>query len=77
MNIWVFLIFTALGAMVWNIILAFLGWWLAQHVSLDMLYTSVEKYNSYLTMGGLALLVLCVAYLVYNAFKGGKKEKAQ
>lgn len=69
MNIWVFCLFTALGAMVWNAILAFLGWWLAQHVSLDQLYESVEKYNSYLTIGGLILLVLCVIYIIYNAFR--------
>lgn len=78
MNIWVFCLFTALGAMVWNAILAFLGWWLAQHVSLDQLYESVEKYNSYLTIGGLILLVLCVIYIIYNAFrKKSNKEESK
>lgn len=72
MNIWVFMIFTSLGAMVWNGILAFLGWWLSRHVSLDELYVSVEKYNSYLTIGGLCILVLCVLYIIY---KGLKKKK--
>lgn len=61
MNIWVFCLYTTLGAMVWNGILAFLGWWLAQKVSLDDLYEAVEKYNSYLTIAGLVLLLLCVA----------------
>ncbi|MDE6135700.1 MAG: DedA family protein [Muribaculaceae bacterium] len=69
MNIFVFMIFTGLGALVWNGILAFLGWWLAQHVSLDQLYQSVEKYNGYLTIGGLCLLVVCVLYIIYNAFR--------
>ncbi|MDE5628629.1 MAG: DedA family protein [Muribaculaceae bacterium] len=73
MNIWIFMLFTALGALVWNVILASLGWWLSLHVSLDELYNAVEKYNSYLTMGGFALLLLCIAYLVYNAFKNHKK----
>lgn len=72
MNIWVFCLYTTLGAMVWNGILAFLGWWLAQKVSLDDLYEAVEKYNSYLTIAGLVLLLLCVAYIVYNAFKTKK-----
>lgn len=72
MNIWVFSLYTTLGAMVWNGILAFLGWWLAQKVSLDDLYEAVEKYNSYLTIAGLVLLLLCVAYIVYNAFKTKK-----
>ena len=72
MNIWVFCLYTTLGAMVWNGILAFLGWWLAQKVSLDDLYEAVEKYNSYLTIAGLVLLLLCVAYIVCNAFKTKK-----
>lgn len=72
MNIWVFCLYTTLGAMVWNGILAFLGWWLAQKVSLDDLYSAVEEYNSYLTIAGLVLLLLCVAYIVYNAFKTKK-----
>ncbi len=72
MNIWVFCLYTTLGAMVWNGILAFLGWWLAQKVSLDDLYIAVEEYNSYLTIAGLVLLLLCVAYIVYNAFKTKK-----
>ncbi|MDE6207809.1 MAG: DedA family protein [Muribaculaceae bacterium] len=75
MNIWTFCIFTALGALVWNCILAGLGWWLSLHVSLDELYTAVEKYNSYLTYAGFALLAACVAYIAYNAAKGNKTEK--
>lgn len=73
MNIWSFCLFTALGAMVWNGILAFLGWWLAQKVSLNDLYDAVEKYNSYLTIAGLCILVLCVIYILYNAFKTKNK----
>lgn len=72
MNIWIFCLYTTLGAVVWNGILAFLGWWLAQKVSLDDLYSAVEEYNSYLTIAGLVLLLLCVAYIVYNAFKTKK-----
>ena len=78
MNIWVFCLFTALGALVWNAILALLGWWLSLHVSLSQLYDAVEKYNSYLTIGGLCLLGICIIYIVYNAFKGKKNtEKAK
>ncbi len=75
MNIWLFCIFTAPGALRWNGILAFLGWWLAQHVSLAGLYDAVEKYNGYLTVGGLILLGLCILYIIYNAFKGKKTDK--
>ena len=72
MNIWMFIIFTGLGALVWNAVLAVLGWWLSRQVSLDQLYESVEKYNSYLTMAGVGILVLCVLYILYNAFKTKK-----
>ncbi len=72
MNIWVFVLFTGLGALVWNAILAVLGWWLSRQVSLDQLYAAVEKYNSYLTLAGLAILVICVMYILYNAFKKKK-----
>lgn len=74
MNIWVFILFTTLGALVWNAVLAGLGWWLSRQVSLSQLYDAVEKYNSYLTVGGLVLLGLCVIYILYNAFKGKKKD---
>ncbi|MDE6277045.1 MAG: DedA family protein [Muribaculaceae bacterium] len=69
MNIWKFSFYTGLGALVWNAILAGLGWWLAQHVSLGSLYDAVEKYNSYLTIAGFALLGVCIIYIVWHAFK--------
>jgi len=75
MNIWVFCLYTSLGALVWNAILAGLGWWLSMHVSLDELYAAVEKYNSYLSLGGLILLLACVAYILYNAFKKKDTKK--
>lgn len=69
MNIGAFVIFTALVAMVWNCILAALGYWLGKTVPLAMLYESVEKYNHYFTVGGLILLLLCLLYILWNALK--------
>lgn len=66
MNIGVFTIFTGLGALVWNSILAALGWWLASVVTLDSLYETVEHYNKYLSMGGLVLLVICIVFIVWR-----------
>lgn len=68
MNIVVFIIFTSLGALLWNSILGALGYWLGKTVPLNTLYDKVEQYNSYLSWGGLALLVLCIAYMAYKAF---------
>lgn len=73
MNVAQFAIFTALGALLWNAILAALGYWLSLHVSPDMLFDKVEQYNRYLTWGGYALLAVCILYILYNAFK--KREE--
>ena len=74
MNIWIFIIFTGLGALVWNAILAGLGWFLAKSVSIDSLFAAVEEYNSYLSLGGLILLLLCVIFIAWNAFKPKKQS---
>lgn len=69
MNIGIFAIFTGLGALVWNAVLAFLGWWLAKSVPLADLFEQVEKYNEYLTYAGLGLGAFCVLFIIYKAFK--------
>lgn len=74
MNIWLFCLYTSLGALVWNAILAFLGWWLAQSVTTDQLFDAVEKYNSYLTVAGYSLLGLCIIYIAWHAMRGRKKQ---
>lgn len=66
MNLGVFCIFTALGAGIWNAVLAVLGWWLGRTVPLDELFNQVEKYNDYLTWAGLAIGVICLGVIVYN-----------
>ena len=75
MNIGVFALFTTLGAGIWNIVLAGLGYWLSLHVSREELFDAVEKYNSYLTYAGYAIGVFCVAYILWNAFKTKKTTK--
>lgn len=74
MNVVQFAVFTALGALVWNAILAGLGYWLSLHVSPDMLFDKVEEYNRYLTWGGYALFGICVIYILWNAFRNKKAK---
>lgn len=69
MNIFSFLFFTMLGALVWNIVLTLLGYWLAKSVPYDMLFQTIENYNVYFTVGGIALGVICVLIIIWNAFK--------
>lgn len=67
-----FALYTTLGALVWNIVLAALGYWLGHTVSLTKLFDTVEYYNTYLSIGGIILLVLGVAYLLFQAFRPQK-----
>lgn len=69
MNVGKFVIFTGLGALVWNCVLAALGYWLGLAVPREQLYARVEEYNDYLTWVGLAIGVACVGVIVYNALK--------
>ncbi len=74
MNVAKFVIYTGLGALTWNIVLGALGWWLGTMVSREQLFSKVEEYNGYLSYAGVALGVVCVIIIVYNAFKPRRKE---
>lgn len=67
MNFWKFALFTSMGALVWNIVLALLGYILHLSVPKDVLFEYIEKYNSYLTISGVALLVILIAFFVVKS----------
>lgn len=75
MNVLKFAIFTSLGALVWNAVLAGLGYWLAQTVTPDQLFDKVEEYNKYLTWAGYTLALICVAYILWNALRPHNKPE--
>lgn len=77
MNIGVFTLYTTLGALLWNAILGGLGYWLSLYVPFKDLEQAIIKYNHYLTLAGLGLLVLCVAYIAYRVLNGRKKKVAE
>lgn len=72
MNVGIFVLFTGFGALLWNIILASLGWWLSTIVKLDDLYVKVEEYNTYLTYFGLAIAIFCILFIIRNIYKHKK-----
>ncbi|MDD2489114.1 MAG: DedA family protein, partial [Bacteroidales bacterium] len=64
-----FIFFTTLGALVWNIILAVLGY--LAHGQADL----ISKYSSELSYILLGLGILFVIYLVYSNFVKKKSNK--
>lgn len=74
MNILQFAIFTSLGALVWNSVLAALGYWLSINVAPAQLFEKVEQYNQYLTWIGYAIGALCLLFILWNAFKPKKNS---
>jgi membrane protein DedA with SNARE-associated domain len=66
MNFWVFLLFTFLGAAIWNSILAVLGYLAKGQQDI------IEKYSSELSYILLGLGILFVLYLIYNGIKKKK-----
>lgn len=75
MNIGVFTLYTTLGALLWNIILGALGYWLSLSVRPDKLHDSIEQYNRYLTWAGLALLAVIVIYMAFKVLGSRRSKK--
>lgn len=69
MNILTFTVFTFLGGLIWNAILAALGYWLSLTVPPEDLFDKVEQYNGYLTWAGFVLAGVILAYILFNAFR--------
>ena len=66
MNLAKFVLYTSLGAGVWNIVLASLGYWLSTFIPKDQLYVQIEHYNQYLTYFGYGIGVVVVLSVSYT-----------
>lgn len=64
-----FLLFTFLGAGIWNSILATIGYYLQSVVPEDQLMGQVEKYSEELKIVIIAVVVLVVSFLAYKGLK--------
>lgn len=74
MNILKFIFYTFLGALIWNIVLALLGYWLGKTVPYSQLFGAIEQYNGYLTVIGLTLGLCCVLFIIYNTLRRKKNN---
>ena len=73
MNFGKFIIFTTLGAAIWNVVLCWLGVFLHGFVPEDALREQIEHYNSYLSYAGYAIGLACVIFILWQFFKPKKK----
>lgn len=69
MNIRSFLLFTTIGAGIWNSILAVGGWYMQSFVSEDELTNAINEYSGELKIIFIALGAVIFGYLLYKAFK--------
>ena len=72
MNFPKFLLYTTLGAGLWNIILAAIGYYLESVVPRDMLMSRVKEYSSQISILFIVFGIFVVLFLVYQAFKKRK-----
>ena len=72
MNLANFRIFTALGALIWNVALAAVGYILTTIPGIEtkeQLLSKIEEYNHYLTYIGLAIGGICIIFIIWNLVK--------
>ena len=69
MNIAKFALFTAIGAGVWNAVLATMGYFLEAVVPEEQLIATVTKYSHEIGYGIIAVVAIALAYLIYKGVK--------
>ena len=69
---------TIIGAGIWNVVLAALGYLLYRVVPDDsQFFAQLEHYNHYLKIAGFALLGLVIIYIIYKVMKNKKKNAVE
>ena len=69
----IFLLYTTIGAFVWNCILAALGWYLSTVVPEDQLHDKIVEYSDYIKYAIIAIVLVVVIYFAFNHFIKKKK----
>ncbi len=77
MNFAKFIIYTTIGAGVWNSILAAMGWYLHSFVPKNQLDTKITEYSEYIKAVIIAAVLLAIAYFIIRAIiKNSHKNAA-
>ena len=69
MNIAKFALYTAIGAGVWNAVLAAIGYFLESVVSEEQLVATATKYSHEIGYAIIAVVVLALAFIIYKGVK--------
>ena len=76
MNYWKFLLYTTIGAGAWHAILAAMGWYLHSIVPEDKLNETIEKYNTYIIAGIIAIVAIVIVFFVIKHKRNKKRKDA-
>lgn len=74
MKFWKFILYTTIGAGIWNCVLAALGWYLHSIVPEEQLNDKILEYNDHIKLVILSLFGLMVAYFVIKHFLNKRKQ---
>lgn len=74
MKFWKFILYTTIGAGIWNCVLAALGWYLHSIVPEEQLNDKILEYNDHIKVVILSLFGLMVAYFVIKHFVNKRKK---
>lgn len=69
MNFGYFILYTTIGAGIWNCVLAGLGWYLHSLYNYEMFKEQLSLYNRYINLGVIAIFLLVVGFLSYKHYK--------
>ena len=69
MNFTKFVLYTTIGAALWNIILASIGYYLESFLPKDMLMAKVDEYSSYLSTFFIVVGIFVFGFMIYRAFR--------
>ena len=69
MNFGKFILYTTIGAGVWNSILAALGWYLHSIVPESQLEAKITEYSDYIKIVIVAAVIVAAAYFAFKKFK--------
>ena len=72
MNIWKFMLYTCLGAGLWNALLVGIGVFFHTQVSKEQLIETISHYSHII---GIAAIIIVIAIIVFLIYQGTKKQK--